>query len=87
MIITALLAIMNAFISGLIAFLPDATALPTDFNDAWTWLSNMVASLLYVIPSGEIFLQILTYILAIEFAIFVWRSINWTINIIRGSGA
>jgi len=86
MIGALLITLLANLIAGLLNLLPNATVLPESFNDAWTWFSDLIANIFWVIPSGETLLLILNFVMIIEGAIFTWGIINWVVNKLRGSG-
>jgi len=84
-------ALFITLIANLIAFvitwLPNATVLPDQFQNAWTWFSSLIANLFWVLPSGENLLLILNFLLILEGSIFTWYILKIVINWLRGSGA
>lgn len=87
MLTNALILIIVLIISSLLSLLPEVTDMPTGFNNAWNWITEFIGNIIYVIPSGETLLTIFGLVITIEFAIFIWKNINWVINKIRGSGS
>jgi len=82
-----LLQILATFLTFFINLLPNQDNwLPQSFNDAWSWLTNIVATIFWTIPSGENILFIFNTIIMFEGAIMTWATFNWIINKLRGSG-
>jgi len=86
MIGALLINLIVVFLSAMISLLPNATLLPESFNDAWSWMSGIIANIFWTIPSGITLLTILNFVIIIEGSIFTWKGLNWVINKIRGSG-
>jgi len=87
MIGALLINIIVQVVSFFINLLPNATILPDGFNDAWTWLTDIVASLFWTIPGGGTLLLIFNLVIITEGAIMTWKGIKIIINWLRGSGS
>jgi len=86
MIGALLINIFVLVISFFINWLPNASLLPDGFNNAWTWLTDIVASLFWTIPTGETLLLIFNFVIITEGAIMTWKVVKMVINWLRGSG-
>jgi len=85
MIATLFYQLVILVLSGLIAILPDVSALPSGITNAITKLSDSIGLLGWLLPFDTLF-QIVTLGLVIEGAIFLFKWVNWIANKIRGSG-
>jgi len=81
-----LINILVIVVSFFINLLPNATLLPEGFNNAWSWMTGIIANIFWAIPSGANLLLILNIVIIIEGSIFTWKAINWGLNLLRGSG-
>jgi len=86
MLLSALIGIFTAVVTTLLSVLPNMTSMPQGFTDAWEWVVNFVAMLAWTIPGGEQLLLIFNLLLSAITAYWIYKSINWVINKLRGSG-
>jgi len=86
MITSALLNIIYAFVVAMIALLPSATILPDGLETAMEFFRTFIAGIIDLIPALSVLPTIIGLIITLEIAMFAWKSINWIINIVRGSG-
>jgi len=84
--------LLNVFLSVIAmvldVILPNQELLPSAFNEAWSWFTNFLANILWVLPGniGSELLLITNIVLITEAAILSWGILNWILNKLRGSG-
>lgn len=86
MILSALLNIIYVVIIALTALLPTVSVLPDGIEDAIDLVITHISKWNVVFPVFDTLFTIVTLMFTIEAAIFLFQSINWVINKLRGSG-
>lgn len=87
---TILSGITNALLA-LFSLLPDKNPIPSGFEEALAWLTEMVSSIIYALNGadgvGTNLALILGLYTAFTIAMYVWSGVKMIANLIRGSGA
>lgn len=86
MLTNAVLITLAGAINGLIGLLPLGQDLPIQVDSAMSAIFDRMAEWTSFFPFLETLLAVLLIVITIEGFIFLYGSVNWTINKLRGSG-
>lgn len=85
MITSGLIALFSTILWYFLGFLPEGSSLPTAIVNGFTMIFETAAGFNWLFPVTTL-ISILGWILAVEFGLLAWRSVNWIIRLIRGGG-
>lgn len=86
MLTNAILITLAGALNGLIGLLPLAQQLPTEINTAMQFVADKFSEWVSLFPFLGTLITVILLIITIEGFIFLYGSVNWTINKLRGSG-
>jgi len=85
MITSAIINAFSAFVEFIGNFLPNGAGVSDNFQDSFELLYSYMYGLDWLFPVTEA-MQIFRWSILIYFGIFLYKSLNWTLNKLRGSG-
>lgn len=75
--------LINTFfliINSLLNLLPEKEILPTAFTNAWNFIANSFANIVWTIPNGIQYLQPIKYLIYLIGVLIIYQIINWIIR-------